>query len=167
MFPSQETSKLIYSANQLTGFYMMGALVFKGLIKVTKRKNIFPYNYGFTYTRLCFTFPKMLNFQKFSSVGHRRKFSTGEARKSTGDDMKIQRRELTNILRWLKNIFTWLTQKHRNGWVTFKCQKNLNKYCIIKASLRVENRNQYTNNQVNNAVKNLLNLAKWVTIHLS
>ena len=30
---------------------------------------------------------------------------------------------MTNILRWLKNIYPWLTQKHRIGWATFKCQK--------------------------------------------
>ena len=31
MFPYIETSQLICSANQLTGFYMMGTLVVKGL----------------------------------------------------------------------------------------------------------------------------------------
>ena len=33
MFPYIETSQLICGANQLSGFYMMGTLVVKGLIK--------------------------------------------------------------------------------------------------------------------------------------
>ena len=42
---------------------------------------------------------KMSNFQKFSVVRPRSKFSTGEIKKPTGDDMKIQRGELKNTLR--------------------------------------------------------------------
>ena len=34
MFPYIETSQLICRANQLTGFYMMGTLVVKGLRKI-------------------------------------------------------------------------------------------------------------------------------------
>ena len=37
--------------------------------------------------------------------------------------MKIQHGELTNILHLFKNISIGFTQKHRNGCVTFKCQK--------------------------------------------
>ena len=54
-------------------------------------------------------------------------------------------------------VYTWSTKKHRNGWVTLKCQKNLVKYCIslaIKASLKVKNRIQYTNHQMNNVATN-------------
>ena len=69
--------------------------------------------------------------------------------------MKIQRGELTNILLWLKNMYTWLTQKHRNVFGTFKCQKTFwNITLAIKASLRVEYRTQYKNHQMNNTVKN-------------
>ena len=88
---------------------------------------------------------KMLNFQNFSGVRPSSKFSTGEIRKPTGettkpirDDMKIQWGESINILLWLKNIYTWFTQKHINGWVTFKCQKILRKIALaIKSSLKV------------------------------
>ena len=45
---------------------------------------------------------KMSNFEKFSWVRTRKNFSTGEIRKPTGDDIKIQRGELKNILQWLK-----------------------------------------------------------------
>ena len=69
-------------------------------------------------------------FQNFSEVRPRSKFSTGDTTKPTGDDMKIQRGELVNILLWLKNIYTWFTQKNINGWVTFKCQKILRKITI-------------------------------------
>ena len=68
---------------------------------------------------------KMLNFQTFFGVRPMRKFSTRETTKPTRDETKIQRGELTNILHWLKYIDTWLIQKHRNDWVTFKCQKIL------------------------------------------
>ena len=30
----------------------------------------------------------------------------------------------------LHPIKAWLAQKHRNGWVNFKCQKNFMEYCI-------------------------------------
>ena len=42
-------------------------------------------------------------------------------------------------------IYTWFTQKYRDRWVTFKRQKSF---------LKVENRTQYTNHQMNKAVKN-------------
>ena len=61
------------------------------------------------------------NFQNFSGVRPSSKFSNGDITKPTGDDMKIQRGELINILIWLKNRYTWFNQKHINGWVTFKC----------------------------------------------
>ena len=101
-------------------------------------------------------------FKKCSRVRPKRKFSTGEIRKSTseitkptGDDMKIQRGELTNILRWLKNIYTWFIQKHNNHWEAFKSKKILWKIAkVIRSSLKVGNRTQYTNHQMNNAVKN-------------
>ena len=73
-------------------------------------------------------------FKKCSRVRPKRKFSTGEIRKSTseitkptGDDVKIQRGELTNILRWLKNIYTWFIQKHNNRWEAFKSKKSYEK----------------------------------------
>ena len=94
-------------------------------------------------------------YKKNSGVTPRSKVSTGETKKPTGDDMKILRGELTNTLRRRKNTYTRLTQKKRNGWVNFKCQKALwNIALAIKASLRVVNRTQYTNRQMNNAVKN-------------
>ena len=97
---------------------------------------------------------------KFSGVRSSSKFSTGEIRKPTGDttkptreDMKIQRGELMNIMLWLKNIYTWFTLKHINGWVTFKCQKILRKIALAMiSSLKVYNRIQYTNHHMNNAV---------------
>ena len=88
---------------------------------------------------------KMRSFQNFSGVRPSSKFSTGEIREPTGettkpieDDMKIQRGDLTNILLWLKNIYTWFTQKHINGWVTFKCHKILRKISLrMKTNLKV------------------------------
>ena len=77
---------------------------------------------------------KMSNFQKFSVLWTSR-FSTGKTSKPTEDDMKIQRGELTNILRWSKNLYPWLTQKYRNGLVTLKWQENLMKYCINYQSI--------------------------------
>ena len=45
-------------------------------------------------------------------------------------------------LDWL--IYNWLTQKHRNGWVTSKRQKTLRIIALaITSWLRVENRTQY------------------------
>ena len=66
-------------------------------------------------------------FKKLSWVRPRSKLSIK-------DDMKIHQGKLTNILRSLENINTWLHPKHRNGWIRFKYQKNLMKCCIIKAS---------------------------------
>ena len=88
---------------------------------------------------------KMSNFQKFYGVRPRGKVSTGEIRKpiwettkSTGDDIKIQRGELTKIVHWVKDIYTWFTQKQKNGWVTFKCEKIFKKIALaIKSSLKV------------------------------
>ena len=92
----------------------------------------------------------------------RSKFSA-ETAKPIGDNMKTQRVELTNILHLLKNMCTWLTQKHRNSCITFKCQKILwNIALTIKASLRVKNRTQYTNHQMNYASKNqIYNTSLW------
>ena len=59
------------------------------------------------------------NFPNFSGVRPSSKFCTeeirkptGETTKRTGDDMKVQRGELINMLIWLKNIYTWFNQKH-------------------------------------------------------
>lgn len=83
----------------------------------------------------------MSNFQLFFGVRSTSNFSTGETVKTTVDVMKIQRDKMTNILSWLKNINTWLIQKHRKGWVTFQCQKTFwNIALAIKPSLRVEKR---------------------------
>ena len=80
---------------------------------------------------------------------------TRETTKPTGNDMKIQRGGLANILRWLKNIYTWFTQKHRNNWVTFTWLKILRKIALaIKSYLKVQNQTQYTNHQMNKAIKN-------------
>ena len=88
----------------------------------------------------------MPNFQKFSRLRPKSKFYTRETRKPTGDDIKNQRVELTNILHWRKNTYAWLTQNKRNGWVTFQCKKTLWYIGLaIKASWRVENRDQYRN----------------------
>lgn len=57
-------------------------------------------------------------FKKLSWVSPRSKLSIE-------DDMKIHQGELTNVLLSLKNIYTWLHPTHRNGWIRFKCQKNL------------------------------------------
>ena len=77
-------------------------------------------------------------FQNFSEVRPSSKFSTGETTKPTGDDMKIQRDELINTLLWLKNIHTWFTQKHINGWLAFNCQNILRKIALaMKTSLKV------------------------------
>ena len=102
----------------------------------------------------------MPNFQNFSGVRPSSKLSTEEIRKPTGDttkptgeDKKIQRGELMNILHWLDNTYTWFTLKHINGWVTFKCQKILRKIALAMiSSLKVYNRIQYTNHHMNNAV---------------
>ena len=57
-------------------------------------------------------------------------------------------------LAWIY-INTWMTQKHRNGWVTFKCQETLSNIALArKASFTVDNRTQYTKLQVDNTVKN-------------
>ena len=46
-------------------------------------------------------------------------------------------------------------EKHRSGWVTFKCQKALwNISLAIKQFLRTENGAQYTNYKMNNLTKN-------------
>ena len=47
-----------------------------------------------------------VKFSKFSEVRRRSKFSTGNPTKHTGNDVKNQRGELTNILRRFKNIVT-------------------------------------------------------------
>ena len=47
-----------------------------------------------------------VKFLKISELRRRSKFSTGNPTKPTGDDMKNQRGELTNILRRFKNIVT-------------------------------------------------------------
>ena len=63
-----------------------------------------------------------------------------------GDNMTIQRGELTNAR---------LTQKHRSDWVIFMCQKNFaNTSLGIKEFLSTENGTQYTNYQMNNSIKN-------------
>ena len=116
----------------------------------------------------------MANFQKFYGVRPSSTFCTGEIRKpigettkSTGDDIKIQRGELTKIWHWLKNIYTWFTQTQRNGWVTFKCQKILRKIALaIKLSLMVEKGTQYMNHLKNNAVKNQIYSKKSQYIYL-
>ena len=78
---------------------------------------------------------------------------TGETTRPTRGDMKKQPGELTNKLHWLKNIHTWSTQKHRNGWVTSKRQKILRKIGLAIIILKgLESK--YTNHQINNAVKN-------------
>ena len=80
---------------------------------------------------------KLPNSQNFSGVRSSSKFSTGETTKPTGDDMKIQRDELINTLLWLKNIHTWFTQKHINGWLAFNCQNILRKIALaMKTSLK-------------------------------
>ena len=58
---------------------------------------------------------KMSNFENFSGVKSKSKFSTGETTKSSRDDMKMQRGELTKALDLLKNIYAWLTQKLINA----------------------------------------------------
>ena len=50
---------------------------------------------------------------KMFGVRPRNKFFTGETMKPSGGDTKIQRGELTSILRRLKNKDPRLTQKHR------------------------------------------------------
>ena len=56
---------------------------------------------------------------------------------------------------WLKNVNSLLTKQQKNGWVTCKCQQILWNIALnIKPSLRVENRTQCTNHQMNNAVTN-------------
>ena len=116
----------------------------------------------------------MSNFQKFYGVRPSSTFSTGEIRKpigettkSTVDDIKIQRGELTKIWHWLKNVYTWFTHKQRNGWLTFKCQKILRKIALaIKLSLMVEKGTQYMNHLKNNAVKNQIYSKKSQYIYL-
>ena len=55
--------------------------------------------------------------------------------------------------------YIYLIEPKRQKWLSnLEVSKNLMKYCIIKASLRVENRTQYTNRQMNNAVKNKIYL---------
>ena len=49
---------------------------------------------------------EMFYFQKSSGIRPKSKFSSGETMKISWDDMKIQRGELTNILRWLKITFS-------------------------------------------------------------
>ena len=95
---------------------------------------------------------------------------TGEACILVGDEMNIQWDELTNVLLWLKNIYTRLTQKHRRGWVISKCQKTLwNIWLAIEQSLKMKNRTQHTNHQMHNAVKNHIypkishNTSLWTT----
>ena len=73
-----------------------------------------------TPVELLYSPGKMTSFLKFSVLRPRSKISTEEMTKPTVDDMNIQWGELKNILHWLKYIYTWLIQKHRNGWVTFK-----------------------------------------------
>ena len=98
---------------------------------------------------------KMWNFQETSGVRPWSMISIGEEKKPKGDDTKIQQGELKNKLRWLKNIYIRLTEKHRSGWITFKCQKSSwNISLAIKESLRTENRTQYRNHQIINACKN-------------
>ena len=56
--------------------------------------------------------------------------------------MKSEPGRATNILSWL-------------DWVTFKFQRTLQNIALaIKASVRVNNRAQYANHQMNNTVKN-------------
>ena len=47
-----------------------------------------------------------------------------------------------------------MNEKHRSGWVTFKCQKSVNFSLAIKESLKAENGTQYTKYQINNYTKN-------------
>ena len=104
----------------------------------------------------------MRNFQNFSGVRPKSKYSTGEIRKhtekttkTTREDMNIQQGELMNILLWLKHAYTWFTLKHINDWVTFMCQNILRKIALaIKSSLKAYNRIQYTNYQMHNADTN-------------
>ena len=77
---------------------------------------------------------------------------TGETTRPTRGDMKKQPGELTNKLHWFKNIHIWFTQKHRNGWVTFK--KNFKKNWISHKIILKGLESKYTNHQINNAVKN-------------
>ena len=74
----------------------------------------------------------MPNVHNYSGVRPSSKLSPREIRKPTedttkptGEDMKIQRGELMKILLWVKIMHTWFSLKHKNGWVTFKCQKIL------------------------------------------
>ena len=47
-------------------------------------------------------------------------FSIVEEKKPIVNDTKTQQGELSNILRWYKNIYTRLREKHRSGWVVTK-----------------------------------------------
>lgn len=78
------------------------------------------------------------------------KFTAEETKKLTGDNMKIQRDDLKNILHWFKNFYSWLTQKQINGSVIFKCQKDI---LNITLAIEAENRTENTNHQMNNTVK--------------
>ena len=79
--------------------------------------------------------------------------SVEEAKKPIGENIKIQQVELTNILRWFKNISTRLT-KNTSGWATFKCQKSVKYFISYQRILRIENGVQYTKLQIHNAFKN-------------
>ena len=75
--------------------------------------------------------------------------------------------KLTNILHWIKSIYTKMSKRHWIGWETFKCQKLLlNISLAIKESLRIENGTQYTNHQMNSAIKNQIYPEKSQQIYL-
>ena len=80
-----------------------------------------------THRGKCQTFRKI-----FSRVRPRSNICTGETRKPTGDNKKIQRGELTNIStnKW-PDLKIYIPDWPKNkSWVKLKCQKSLVKYCI-------------------------------------
>ena len=123
-FASEIVAQSISVNRQINKIYISSKFTFSKLFVITnlasKLKN---------YKRLITTqYPardcsthrqKCQNFHKFSGVRPRSKFSNLEITKPTGDNTKIQRDGLMNTLRWLKNIYTWLTLKNRYDWVTF------------------------------------------------